>query len=145
LVDLLHQQKIYWKQRGTVKWVKFGDASTKFFHLNATIKHRKKMITTVKNKNEQELYNHDAKADLLWTSYKERLGSSNSVSMPPNLEELFPLAENLDPLEVPFTHEEIDVVVKSLATNKAPGPDGFNNDFLKKMLANHWSRLLYPL
>lgn len=44
LTELLHQQKIYWKQRGTVKWVKFGDASTKFFHVTATIRHRKKMM-----------------------------------------------------------------------------------------------------
>ena len=31
LVALVHQQKIYWKQRGTVRWVKFGDAGTSFF------------------------------------------------------------------------------------------------------------------
>ena len=41
------------------------------------------------------------------------------------------MAENLEILEVPFTHEEIDEVVKSLATDKTPGPNGFNNDFLK--------------
>jgi hypothetical protein len=43
------------------------------------------------------------------------------------------LVENLDLLEVPSTCEEIDVVVQSLATDKAPGPDGFNNNFLKKV------------
>lgn len=31
LISLLKQQKLYWRQRGTIKWVKFGDASTKFF------------------------------------------------------------------------------------------------------------------
>jgi CRISPR/Cas system-associated endonuclease Cas1 len=31
LQDLLHQQKIYWKQRGTIKLVKFGDECTRFF------------------------------------------------------------------------------------------------------------------
>lgn len=36
LVSLLHQQKVYWKQRGTIKWVKFGDAGTKFSNANAT-------------------------------------------------------------------------------------------------------------
>lgn len=30
LVALLHQQKIYWKQRGIVRWIKFGDAETNF-------------------------------------------------------------------------------------------------------------------
>ena len=44
LLQLLEQQKIYWKQRGSIKWVKFGDASTHFFHANATIRHRGNLI-----------------------------------------------------------------------------------------------------
>lgn len=32
---------------------------------------------------------------------------------------------------MPFTHLEIDVVVKNLPSNKSPGPDGFNSDFIK--------------
>jgi hypothetical protein len=35
-------------------------------------------------------------------------------------------------LEAPFTHEEIDAVVKDFHNNKSPGPDGFNAEFLKK-------------
>jgi hypothetical protein len=31
--SLLHQQQVYWKQRGTIKWVKFGDEGTQFFML----------------------------------------------------------------------------------------------------------------
>jgi hypothetical protein len=31
LQTLLHRQRIYWKQRGNIKWVTLGDASTKFF------------------------------------------------------------------------------------------------------------------
>ena len=45
LIQLFKQQRIYWKQRGTIKWVTKGDAGTKFFHANATIKHRKNVIT----------------------------------------------------------------------------------------------------
>lgn len=32
----------------------------------------------------------------------------------------------------PFTHQEIDSVVRALPSDKAPGPDGFNTDFVKK-------------
>ena len=42
LLFLLKQQRIYWKQRGTIRWVTCGDARTNFFHANATIRHRKK-------------------------------------------------------------------------------------------------------
>src|SRR6185503_11895297 len=92
LTALLHQQKIYWKQRGTVKWVKFGDASTRFFHSTATIRHRKKMITLLKTEDGTEVFNHNSKAEILWEAYKERLGSSNPVSMPQNLAELIQAA-----------------------------------------------------
>jgi hypothetical protein len=35
-------------------------------------------------------------------------------------------------LIAPFTHAEIDAVVKNLPSDKSPCPDGFNTDFLKK-------------
>jgi hypothetical protein len=101
LVELLHRQKIYWKQRGTVKWVKFGDAGTKFFHSTETIRHRRKMITSLKNNNNEEFFNHKTKAELLWTAYKERLGSSNPITLPNNLEELIIIVEDLELLETP--------------------------------------------
>jgi hypothetical protein len=132
LVSLLHQQKIYWKQQGTIKWVKFGDAGTKYFHANATIRYRKKLITCLKSNDGTDVYNHEAKAEILWLAYKDRLRSSNPVHLPDNLPDLISLAENLDLLDTPFTHEEIDSVVKSLHADKAPGPDSFNNEFIKK-------------
>jgi len=35
-------------------------------------------------------------------------------------------------LQDPFTREEIDSVVRNLPNNKAPRPDGFNSEFIKK-------------
>jgi hypothetical protein len=35
----------------------------------------------------------------------------------------------------PSTPEEIESMVKEIPPDKAPGPDGFNGHFLKKMLA----------
>lgn len=50
LLDLLEQQRIYRKQRGTIKWATLGDARTKFFHANATLRHRNNTITSLKMK-----------------------------------------------------------------------------------------------
>jgi hypothetical protein len=41
-------------------------------------------------------------------------------------------SDNLGLLEEPFSQEEIDSSVKALPNDKSPGPDGFNNEFLKK-------------
>jgi hypothetical protein len=35
-------------------------------------------------------------------------------------------------LEAPFTHDEIDAVIKEFPNNKSPEPDGFNAEFLRK-------------
>jgi len=47
--SLLKQQKAYWRQRGQIKWVTLGDASTRFFHAHATIRYRKNLITYLEN------------------------------------------------------------------------------------------------
>ena len=77
----------------------------KFFHAAATVRHREKMITLLKSEEGKEAYSHNSKAETLWEAYKERLGSSNPLSMPPNLGEL--IQASLGLLETPFTHEEI--------------------------------------
>jgi hypothetical protein len=132
LAILLRQQQIYWKQRGVVKWVRFGDEGTKFFHANATIKHRKNFITSLIDDNGQELFDHASKADLLWSAYKERLGSSDPIAMQFDLGALLHSSTELGCLSEAFSHEEIDDVVKNLPRDKSPGPDGFNTDFVKK-------------
>jgi len=67
-------------------------------------------------------------------AYKERLGQSESISMQLNLDEILSSHPDLSSLEEPFTFEEIDQVVASLPTDKSPGLDGFNTDFIKKGL-----------
>jgi hypothetical protein len=131
-VSLLHQQQVYWKQRGTIKWVKFGNEGTKFFHANATIKHRRNLISSLKDPSGSVHYDHQTKENILWDAFKERLGTSDSPEMMFNLEQLLNRADNLEWLSDPFSMEEIDAVVASLPSDKSPGPDAFNTDFVKK-------------
>lgn len=121
LVLLLQQQNIYWKHQGTIKWVKFGDVGTKFFHANALGDDSGVLYT-----------NHSAKATILWNAYKERLGVSEFQALIFDLHTLLDNQIDLAWLEDPFTHEEIDVVVAGLPLDKSPGPNGLNIDFVKK-------------
>lgn len=76
LQNLLKQQKIYWKQRGQIKWVTLGDAGTKFFHANATMNYRRNLITSLENDNGVTVFDHQQNTHLIWQSFKERLGIS---------------------------------------------------------------------
>jgi len=67
-------------------------------------------------------------------SLQKRLGHSEGHQTHFDLNNLYEHKINPEvfiDLEKPFTHEEVDEVVKILPPNKSPRPDGFNNEFLK--------------
>jgi hypothetical protein len=133
VLTLLKNQKIYWKQRGKIKWVKLGDENTKFFHTRATINFRHNKIAMLQNDDLADITDHDGKAEILWKAFKERMGTSGNSAMQFNLEELCePITSEMrTSLERPFEKKEIEDIVKKLPNDKSPGPDGFNNEFIK--------------
>jgi hypothetical protein len=48
LTNLLEQQRVYWMQRGRIKWATLGDENTNFFHSTASIRHNKNSIMMLK-------------------------------------------------------------------------------------------------
>jgi hypothetical protein len=144
LQSLPHLQKIYWKQRGTIKWVKFGDECPRFFHANASVKHNKNSIVVLRDDSGKELYSHEDKAQFIWNSFKNRLGISEFSGMNIDLSSILTPSENLYWLEEEFFREEIDKIIKELPSNKSPGPDGSNGDFFKRcwpIIANDFYEL----
>jgi hypothetical protein len=79
----------------------------------------------------RELLNHEEKADFIWLSFKERLGTLEFNGLNIDLDSLVNPSDNLDRLQEEFTKEEIKII-KDLPSHKSPGPDGFNCEFLKK-------------
>jgi hypothetical protein len=79
VAELLHMQKIYWKQRTSIKWITSGDICSSFFHVHATIKHRKNTIVSLTDDNGTIHSEHEHKAEFLWTAFKSRLGSSDFI------------------------------------------------------------------
>lgn len=63
----------------------FGDASTKFFHAHATVKYKKNFITQLLDDQGNLICDHNEKADLIWQSFKQRLGTSNFTTIHFNL------------------------------------------------------------
>lgn len=114
-----------------MRWVKEGDAATKFFHAHATIRHKNNRITSLQDKMGNNLCGHEQKAKLLWNSFRDRMGISEHILMIFDLNLLINPVEGLEQLEIPFTMMEVERVVHNLPNNKSPGPDGFSNEFIK--------------
>lgn len=60
-----------------MRWVKLGDKNTEFFHSIATISHKKNFIVSLTNQERNQITDHDQKANLLWTAFKERMEKSD--------------------------------------------------------------------
>jgi hypothetical protein len=72
----------------------------------------------------------------------KKLGTSEFTTMHYDLHDLIQPVADLNQLEEPFSQEEINNVIKDLKTAKSPSPDGFNSDFIKKVLAYYQAGLL---
>jgi hypothetical protein len=114
--------------------VKLGNENTRFFHTKATINYRHNYISMLLNNDMEEISDHDGKASILWKTFKDRMGNSDKPQMLFNLEDIYDQNRNeeeMQSLEIPFTEKEIEDVVKNLPNEKSPGPNGFNNEFIK--------------
>lgn len=74
---------------------------------------------------------HESKAEILWQSFKERLGVSEFTGIQYDLSTLLHEVD-LPVLDDPFSVEEIIVVLKDIPSDHAPGLDGFNGVLYKK-------------
>lgn len=97
----------------------------------ATINHKRNFIVTLRNDEGIPVIDHEQKASLLWESFKKRLNVSEFSSIQYDLSNLLTVT-NLDHLDLDFSPEEIEMVVKNLPNSHAPGLDGFNGLFIKK-------------
>jgi hypothetical protein len=131
LQKLLDAKRIYWKKRSTVRWVKFGDENTKLFHAMAIHSLRRNSISTLMNDDGLLVSDRGLKAGILWQSFKDRLGVSEFCEILFQLSDLIS-AVPLPQMDGPFSREEIDVALKEMPPDHAPGPDGFNGFFFKK-------------
>jgi len=127
---ILKFKQEYWKKRYTVRWTKFGDENTKFFHAAATERFRQNTITSLETEDGRVIHEHFHKAAILFENFKGRMCQTAKPQMHYNLDDLFSTQEGLEFLSALFTREEIDNVVKQMPIDKAPGPDGFNGLFL---------------
>jgi hypothetical protein len=71
------------------------------------------------------------KANLLWTTFKQRMGVSEFSGTSYNLGDLL-VSHDLEGLDADVSQDEIELVINCLPNIHAPRPDGFNGMFVKK-------------
>jgi hypothetical protein len=102
------------------------------FHANATLRHRRNIITTLKTDNGETVTSHAEKETVIWNSFKQRIEQSEFSDMFFDLTSMIQRHEGLTHLEDQFSTAEIDEVVKKQSNDNSPGPIGFSNEFIKK-------------
>jgi len=75
---------------------------------------------------------NEEKAEQILKTFKDQLGVSSFTGISFNLPALIQNVHDLSHLIAPFEKEEIDQVIRFLPSHKAPRPDGFNIDFVKR-------------
>lgn len=145
LSALLESRRIYWRQRNSLRWIKLGDENTEFFHTIATISHKRNFIVSLLSQEGSTITDHDQKANMLWIAFKDRMGVNDFRGISYDLNSLL-VEHNLEDIASDFSQKEIDLVIKSLPNNHAPGPHGFNGLFIKKcwnIVKADFNRLLH--
>jgi hypothetical protein len=113
LLNLLEAKRVYWKRRSTIRWVRFGDENTKLFQSIATQKFRRNYVNQIQSHDGTVAIDHEHKAALLWSSFKDRLGHSECSHMAFDLSSLLHSVD-ISELDEPFTTQEIDDIVKNM-------------------------------
>jgi hypothetical protein len=124
LNKLRRDEEQKWAQRAKVKHVQEGGSNTKYFHLIANGKHRKKRIFQLEQEEGTIVGNENLKV-YITEFYKKLFGEPkrNSFSMMEDFMSDIPqlTLEKNNLLTKAFTEEEICEAISQMEHNKAPG------------------------
>lgn len=118
-----------WKHRSRCNWLANGDTNSRFFHAHASSRLRRNLVTGIMV--EGQLTTDPTQILGAFTSTMKNLLGTKQPILPFQPEALYPTNPNLEQLGTQFSLLEIELAVKQLANNKASGPDGLPNEFLK--------------
>lgn len=134
VANLWKQEEIYWSQRSRLKWLKWGDRNSRFFHA-ATIQRRdRNRLQRIKDTRDIWVEGQDSIFCDIIEHYSDvyRFGGSQPMS---ECLQAIPQIVSLELNEVlmaQIEEEEIKNVVFSMGALKASGPDGLNALFYQK-------------
>lgn len=121
--DVLKQEEIFWFQKSREKWVKFGDRSMRFFHIQTMVRRKRNRIhgfivdngdwctnTDIMKEECQRFYGQ------LYATDPSTTPSSPHVPLVPHLSDMGYYA-----LTAPICKEDVRSTIFSMKSYKAPG------------------------
>ena len=138
LAKLRRVEEAKWAQRAKVKHIQEGGNNTKYFHLIANGKHRRKRIFQLEQ-DEGTIVGQENLKIYISEFYKKLFGASakNNFSLVETENQDMPQLSNEENeiLTASFTEKEVHEAIMQMEKNKAPGPDGFPAEFYQKCWA----------
>lgn len=125
------RKESFWAQKSRAQWLKEGDKNTRFFHTLATIRKRKNSIESITHNG--STFTKPSEIKKASVDFFKSLFTEHHKNRPTFLNLNFTKLNHDQAcnLILPFSDSEIDEVVSSCASDKAPGPDGLNFRFIK--------------
>ncbi|KAJ9545225.1 hypothetical protein OSB04_024932 [Centaurea solstitialis] len=132
LGDLVSAKTSDLKQKAKARWLLDGDENTRFFHGLVNHKMKKSRIHGL-NVNGSWVTDADRIKEAARSFFENKFAESHPFR-PTISSSLFKKITDSQraSLEAPFTEKEVKDAVWSCGNNKAPGPDGFTFEFVRK-------------
>ena len=130
-LTLASLQRTIARVRSSISWIQKGDANTAFFHSHARFRKRKNFIAKLQADGNM-VFSQEEKEQAVWDFYNGLLGTHAPRTTAIEMSALGLPSHDLSSLDLPFTEEEVWAAIKTLPSDKAPGPDGFTGRFYKE-------------
>ena len=123
-------EKLRAKQQSRLSSIRAAEANTKLFYIQVNGRRRKNFIRQL-HTSDGIMHTHEEKANHILQHFSSRLGIQESREVTLDWEQIQLARHNLQHLEAEFTEAELLSTVQDIASDKAPGPDGFIGVFYK--------------
>ena len=136
---LTDMEDCMWNQRAKVAWLRDGDKNTKYFHCRSTERNKRNFISGLENELGIWVEEESRIGDMLVQYFSNLFTSSKPSNLDSVLEGVCPVVdeEMNEVLNRPFEASEVQVALKQMKADTAPGPDGFPPLFYKQ----YWSKV----
>jgi hypothetical protein len=130
VLGLLAIERSRARQQSRMTWIKKGDANMRYFQIMENSRGKNNFIEVL-NDGIVSATSQSDKHQLIFQHFQAHLGSSSQRNHMLNFVELGWEPQQLHYLNLPFSEQEVERVIKALPKQKAPRPDGFIGTFFR--------------